>query len=169
MIENPVYLYGNYEMQSPNDGALFHYTKLKNFLDIIKTMTLRSSTLCKMNDLNEANLDGLDWSVDFMMMTKAEKYAREKCSVISFTKNYMTGPICEEGSNHPALWAHYAEDSNGICIVLDKESLLEINEQQLSKLFYKLEPVEYSLHCAPDDKIIQKDYKGVEDFVQSNY
>ena len=169
MIENPVYLYGNYEMQSPNDGALFHYTKLKNFLDIIKTMTLRSSTLCKMNDLNEANLDGLDWSVDFMMMTKAEKYAREKCSVISFTKNYMTGPICEEGSNHPALWAHYAEDSNGICIVLDKESLLEINEQQLSKLLYKLEPVEYSLHCAPDDKIIQKDYKGVEDFVQSNY
>ena len=136
MIENPTYLYGSYELQSPNDGALFHYTKLESFLKIIGTMTLRSSPLCKMNDLNEANIDSLDWDTDFLMMIQAQKYVKEQCSIISFTKNYMTGPICEEGSNHPALWAHYAEDSNGVCIVLDKEELLEINKMQLSKLFY---------------------------------
>ena len=169
MIENPAYLYGSYEMQSLNDGVLFHYTKLDNFLKIIETMTLRSSPLCKMNDLNEANLNSLDWNADFMMMFKAEKYVKEQCSVISFTNNYMTGPICEEGSNHPALWAHYAEDSNGVCIVLDKESLLEINEKKLSKLFYQLGPVDYSIHCAPDDMIMNKHYRDVKDFVRTNY
>lgn len=169
MIENPAYLYGSYELQSPNDGALFHYTKLESFLKIIGTMTLRSSPLCKMNDLNEANIESLDWNTDFLMMIQAQKYVKEQCSIISFTKNYMTGPICEEGSNHPALWAHYAEDSNGVCIVLDKEELLEINKMRLSKLFYKMEPVDYSIYCAPDDEIMNKSYADVKDFVQSNY
>ena len=169
MIENPAYLYGSYEIHSPDDGALFHYTKLESFLKIIETMTLRSSPLCKMNDLNEANLNNLDWNADFMMMFKAEKYVKEQCSIICFTKNYMTGPICEEGSNHPALWAHYAEDSNGVCIVLDKELLLEINKRKLSKLFYKLEPVDYSIHCAPDDRIMNKHYLDIKDFVRTNY
>ena len=169
MIENPAYLYGSYEWQSPNDGALFHYTKLESFLKIIETMTLRSSPLCKMNDLNEANIDNLDWNTDFLMMIQAQKYVKEQCSIISFTKNYMTGPICEEGSNHPALWAHYAEDSNGVCLVLDKEILLEINQKQLSGLFYKMEPVDYNMHCAPDDEIMKKNYSDVKDFVRSNY
>ena len=75
----------------------------------------------------------------------------------------------EEGSNHPALWAHHADDSNGVCIVLDKETLLEINKQQLSVLFYKIESVEYSIHCAPDDEIMKKIYSDVKDFVRSNY
>lgn len=52
----------------------------------------------------------------------------------------MTGPVCEEGSNHPAMWAHYAQDSNGVCIVLDKNALLEKNENALSKVFYRFEP-----------------------------
>lgn len=169
MIENPAYLYGSYEMQTPEDGALFHYTKFESFLKIIETMTLRSSPLCKMNDLNEANLDSLDWNADFMMMVNAEKCVKEQCSIISFTKNYMTGPICEEGSNHPALWAHYAADSNGVCIVLDKETLIEINKKNLSKLFYKLEPVDYSIHCAPDERIMAKSYSDVHDFVRTNY
>ena len=169
MIENPAYLYGTYELQSPVDGALFHYTKLESFMKIIETMTLRSSPLCKMNDLNEANIDSLDWNSDLLMMIQAQKYVKEQCSIISFTKNYMTGPICEEGSNHPALWAHYAEDSNGVCIVLDKAELLEINKKQLSKLFYKMEPINYNIHCVPNDEIIKRSYSDVKDFVRSNY
>ena len=169
MIENPAFLYGSYELPSPVDGDLFHYTKFESFLKIIETMTLRSSPLCKMNDLNEANIDSLDWDTDFLMMIQAQKYVKEQCSIISFTKNYMTGPICEEGSNHPALWAHYAEDSNGVCIVLDKGSLLEINKKQLAKLFYKMAPIDYSIHCAPDDEIMKKSFADVTDFVQSNY
>lgn len=169
MIETPLYLYGNTELPSPDDGALFHYTKFESFLKIIETMTLRSSPLCKMNDLNEASIDSLDWNRDFMLMIKAEKYVKEQCSIISFSKNYMTGPVCEEGSNHPAMWAHYSEDSNGVCIVLDKDALLEANKKQLSQLFFKMEPIRYGLQNAPKQGIEYDYYNGVSDFVQRNY
>ena len=169
MIDTPLYLYGNTECPSPNDGALFHYTKFESFLKILETMTLRSSPLCKMNDLNEATIDSLDWNTDFLMMVKAQRYVKEECSVISFSKNYMTGSICEEGSNHPAMWAHYAQDSYGVCIVLDKSALLEKNENALSRVFNRFEPVEYTLHCAPDGKIVDKQYTDVSAFVQQNY
>ena len=170
MIQFPFYPYGNTEVPTPDDGALFHFTKIKRFLDIIDTMTLRSSPLCGMNDLNEANMDNLDWvALDFMMMYNAQKYIKEQCSVISFSKNYMTGPVCQEGTNHPALWAHYAEDSKGVCIVLDKESLIANNKDLLDKHFYRMESVEYGSHCAPNDIIIEGKYAGVSDFVQHNY
>lgn len=170
MIEHPFYSYGNTEVPTPNDGALFHYTKFQGFLDIIKTMTLRSSPLCKMNDLNEANIDSLDWmALDFMLMASAQKYVKEQCSVISFTKNYMTGHVCQEGTNHPALWAHYAADSSGVCIVLDRNLLIANNKDLLEKQFYRMEPVEYGPHCAPDDKIVEGKYADVSDFVQRNY
>lgn len=169
MIDIPIYLYGNTELPSQNDGALFHYTKFENFLKIIETMTLRSSPLCKMNDLNEANIHSLDWNTDFLMMYNAQEYVKENCSVISFLKNYMTGPICEEGTNHPAMWAHYAENSNGVCIVIDKDIFLNLNRELLMKFFYKIEPVHYSLHCAPDDIIVEGHYESVSEFVQKNY
>lgn len=86
MINTPLYLYGNSELPSPDDGAMFHYTKFERFLKILETMTLRSSPLSKMNDLNEANIDSLDWNTDFLMMVKAYRYVKEQCSVISFLR-----------------------------------------------------------------------------------
>ena len=169
MTETPLYLYGNTELPLLDDGALFHYTKFESLLKILDTMTLRSLPLSKLNDLNEANIDSLDWNQDFMLVFKAEKYVKEQCSIISFSKNYMNGPICEEGSNHPAMWAHYAQDSKGVCIVLDKGNLLENNKKQLSTLFYKLEPVGYSLHNAPKYGIEYESYTDVSDFVRKNY
>ncbi len=169
MIETPLYLYGSYEIPSADDGALFHYTKFESCLKIIESMTLRSSPLYKMNDMNEANINSLDWNKDFLLMMDAEKYVKERCSVISFSKNYMAGGICQEGSNHPAMWAHYAEDSRGVCIVLDKDSLLEKNKELLAQRFHSLEPVNYCLHCAPKGGFEYESYSGVSDFVRRNY
>ena len=67
------------------------------------------------------------------------------------------------------MWAHYAEDSCGVCIVLDKDSLLEKNKDLLAQRFYCLEPVNYSPHCAPKEGIAYESYSGVSDFVWRNY
>ena len=56
MAIDPIYLYGVNTVPEVGDGVLFHYTKFESFLKILESMTLRSSPLCKMNDLNEANL-----------------------------------------------------------------------------------------------------------------
>ena len=57
MIDNPLYLSGITELPEVDDGALFHYTKFDSFIEIIKSMTLKSSPLSKMNDLNEASTE----------------------------------------------------------------------------------------------------------------
>ena len=165
----PIYLYGVNCVPEVGDGALFHYTKFEGFLNILDSMTLRSSPLCKMNDLNEADLSELDWTSDFLMMWNAQDYVRTKCSVISFSQNYEVDFVCREGSNHPALWAHYADDSKGVCIVLDRDSLLEVNKNRLEHVFYKLEDIEYTWNHSPSLKVSEEKYSSVSEFVQKNY
>lgn len=168
VIEHPLFL-NDSELISLNDGTLYHYTSFDSFLKIIETMTLRSSPLCKMNDLNEANLDNLDWNLDSLKMIEAEQYVKEKCSVISFTKNYKIGPICQYGSNHPSMWAHYSDDSNGVCLVLDKKLLNQLNRKSLKGIFHKIEKVKYRYLCSPDDNVMQNIGGTVSEFVQRNY
>ena len=165
----PIYLYGIHCSPEVGDGALFHYTGFDSFIKILESMTLRSSPLCNMNDLNEADLSGLDWNDDFLRMHQAQNYVRTKCSVISFSQNYEVDSVCREGSNHPALWAHYADDSRGACIVLDREALLEVNRDCLQYLFYKLEDVDYTWNQAPSLEVNRERFSTVSEFVQKNY
>ena len=164
----PIYLYGQVP-PTVDDGALFHYTTFDSFIKILETMTLRSSSLSRMNDLNEACLAFVDWSNEFLFYKKAEQYIKEECSVISFTKNYMSHGLCKEGSNHPAMWAHYADNSNGVCIVLNQEVLINNNRELLANYFYKLEDVKYSVDCAPDNRITRRHYNSVSELISKEY
>ena len=137
----PCYRYGLDQVPEVGDGTLYHYTKFDSFLKILDSMTLRSSPLSKMNDLNEADLSGIDWSKEFLVMYNAQKYIRTQCSVISFSQNYEVESICREGANNPAMWAYYAENSGGVCIVLDRDALIENNHDSLKDVFYVLEDV----------------------------
>lgn len=165
----PLYLYGSYEVPEVGDGALFHYTKFKGLLAILETMTLRSSPLSRMNDLNEADLSGLNWNRDFLFMNNAQSYVRNKCSVISFSQNYEYDSVCHEGSNHPALWAHYAQDSEGACIVLDKNALIDVNQDHLGNLFYRLEDVKYTCDHNPRLGVMDEKYADISEFIHANY
>lgn len=165
----PMYLYGTNSVPQVGDGSLFHYTKFESFLKILETMTLRSSPLCKMNDLNEADLSGIDWSRHFLFINDAQNYIRTQCSVISFTQNYEIGSVCREGANHPAMWAHYADNSEGVCIVLHKDAIIENNSDRLKEVFYKLEKVDYTCNHAPEIDIIPEDYSNASDIVRKHY
>ena len=169
MIETPAYPYGTSEIPASNDGALFHFTRFESFIRIMETMTLRSSPLSEMNDLNEACLAFVDWDKEFRFYKDAENHIKDECSVISFTRNYMTDGGCQEGSNHPAMWAHYGDNSNGVCIVFDQESLVENNKELLSNYFHKLEDINYLINCSPDDSITNAEYTSISDFVSKNY
>ena len=167
MIETPFYSVGMCDLPSIDDGSLFHYTSFDSFMEIMKSMTLRSTPLCRMNDLNEASLDGIQWD-NIMMPINAERYVKNECSVICFSKNYLYNTNCQEGSNHPALWAHYADNSKGVCIVLDRKSLLEINNDLFLSCFCRLEPVKYDFYCAPDVPLMNE-RMSVSEFVKQYY
>lgn len=169
MLERPIYLYGTSAVPEVGDGALYHYTKFESFLNILDTMTLRSSPLSRMNDLNEVDISGLNWNSDFSLMMSAQDYIRNKCSIISFSQNYDVDSGVQEGSNHPALWAHYADNANGVCIVIDKDAFLESNREKLNNKFHRLENVQYTQLHFPDDTVVDRQYSSVSELVQLNY
>lgn len=106
---------------------------------------------------------------NFNVMYNANKDIKEKCHIISFSQNYGIPDFEQEGTNHPAMWAHYADNSNGVCIVIDKEAFIYKNDCVLSQYFYKFEDVEYSQFNTPKDKDINFQVKTPEEFIEKNW
>lgn len=169
LTELPAYLYHNAELPERGDGALFHYTKFESFLKILEDLTLLPSSFGKLNDMNEGNVSNMNMNVNFMVMYNAEKFIKERCHILSFSQNYDEYEIVQEGTNHPAMWAHYAENSNGVCIVIDKDAFIKKNKVILESHFYKFEDVEYSLFNTPDDNDIDYNAKTPEEFIKNNW
>ena len=165
----PAYLYHNIELPERGDGALFHYTKFESFLKILEDLTLLPSSFGKLNDMNEGNVNNMNLNRNFNVMFDAEKYIQERCHILSFSQNYDEYGFCQEGTNHPAMWAHYAEDSRGVCIVIDKETFIRKNQAVFNSHFYQFEDVEYSIFNTPKDDEIDYSAKTPEQFIRDNW
>ncbi|MBQ7361770.1 MAG: DUF2971 domain-containing protein [Bacteroidaceae bacterium] len=165
----PAYLYGNEELPYKGDGVLFHYTKFEKFKLIMKDLTLLPSSFERLNDMNEGNVHNMNLSQNFMVMYNTDKYIKEKCRIICFTQNYDINGFGQEGTNHPAMWAHYADNSSGVCIVIDKEAFISKNKDILENHFYKFEDVEYNLFNTPDDEKINFEVETEQEFIKINW
>ena len=104
-----------------------------------------------------------------MVMYNAEKFIKEKCHLLCFSQNYDICGFGHEGTNHPAMWAHYAENSKGVCIVIDKEAFIKKNKAILDSHFYKFEDVEYGLFNTPKDVEIKYEANTPEEFIMNNW
>lgn len=165
----PAYLYGNEELPYKGDGVLFHYTKFEKFKLIMEDLTLLPSSFERLNDMNEGNVHNMNLSQNFMIMYNTDKYIKEKCRIICFSQNYDIKGFGQEGTNHPAMWAHYADNSNGVCIVIDKEAFISKNKDIFENHFYKFEDVEYNLFNTPDDEKIDFDAETEQEFIKKNW
>lgn len=155
LTKYPLYLYGHEEFPRQGDGALFHFTKTSKLKAIMNDLTLKPSSFEGLNDMNEGNVHNMGLSNNFKVMFAADEYIKKHCHIISFSQNYDIHGYGIEGTNHPAMWAHYADNSNGVCIVIDKASFIERNKSIFEQYFYKFEDVEYDMFNTPkEDKII---------------
>ena len=157
------------ELPLRGDGALFHYTKMESFLKILDDMTLLPSSFGNLNDMNEGNVSNMNMNENFMVMYNAEKYIKECCHILSFSQNYDICGLGHEGTNHPAMWAHYAENSNGVCIVIDKEAFVKKNKEILDTHFYQFEDVDYDIFNTPNDDKINYEAETPEEFIKNNW
>ena len=165
----PMYLYYNNELPFRGDGALFHFTSWENFKSIMCDLSLLPSSFGNLNDLNEANVNNMSMNENFMVMYDAERYIKERCRLLCFTQNYEINGIGQEGTNHPAMWAHYADNSNGVCIVIDKAEFIKRNWQILEAHFHQFEDVSYNTLNTPDDEEIDYKSETPEDFIKNNW
>ena len=165
----PIYLYHHEELPYRGDGALFHFTKFESFLKILEDMTLLPSSFGNLNDMNEGDVNNMNMNNNFLVMYNAEKYIKDRCRILSFSQNYDIGGFGQEGTNHPAMWAHYAENSNGVCIVLDKDAFVKKNKEVLGKHFYKFEDIVYDIFNTPNDEVINYKANTPEEFIMNNW
>ena len=94
----------------------YHYTKFCSALKILNSMTLLFHKLKDMNDINE--LYRPLYFEDFSDKSRAKREL-ECFQQISLTQD---GRL--RGFDIPAMWGHYAEDGNGVCLILDKEKVI---------------------------------------------
>ena len=138
---------------------LFHYTKAESFESIIKTQELWFNNIYKTNDPYEnkkfdfysksekKDITGeyikIDEDVDDAQVWFFQQLNRIKNRIvktISFCCGiYNFNPLDENnrpGYFYPRMWAQYADNSKGVCLIFDKQKLLEELRRVLEKNYY---------------------------------
>lgn len=96
---------------------LYHYTSWCAAMKIIASKTLKFGKLQHMNDVNEAHRwifyePGVD-------LSSIKEELNRYCQISLVNDNKP-----RSGYNIPAMWGHYAEKGNGVCLVFDKQKLM---------------------------------------------
>lgn len=160
-----MYLYGNTMLPSLDDGFLYHFTSAKSLMKILKNMTLKLSTFENLNDLNEKEIKFV--LQDWLHGLEIKKFIAKNCKLISFSQNFQWEKgFCECGCNHPRMWAQYADNNKGACIVINENKLIKQNRNKLNSLFWKIENVKYKPYMTNESPV---ESDKPESFVKENY
>jgi hypothetical protein len=129
---------------------LYHFTKAETaLLYIIPNQKLKLSSFLDSNDPKENKTFGY-WSIfqdcdEFKLHTiksAFEHFLKESCKHLCFSNDYLEKNrntyFRRNGYKHPTMWAHYADNSRGICLVLDKKKFINQNQNLLyQRIKYK--------------------------------
>lgn len=104
---------------------LYHYTSMDNSIKILLSDTLLFSSLQNLNDINELYrppyFDTFNEEVVKAAYDEINKYQQ-----ISLTHDDKKKRL---GFDIPAMWGHYGERGNGVCIVFNKKRLIDVLPQ----------------------------------------
>jgi hypothetical protein len=119
--------------EPPGLKYVYHYTRWERLLDIMET-GLRLGPLAQMNDPRESK----DWLPNLLIQgatlpdetamiaeEEAQDYKR-KIRVAAFCLDQLFGNMDDHGRRgyaRPRMWAQYADNHRGVCIVLDRAGL----------------------------------------------
>lgn len=150
---------------SKGDGLLYHYTKRDSFFKILESLCLKPSRFVNLNDLNEGGFFSL-YNMDAFRHFEVKRIIEEDCSMISFVHSNDSNEIPQCGTNRPSMWAYYANNSDGVCFVIDEKKFIEKNRQLIEKYWGHIEDVDYQ-YINTKSEIIQKN--TAEDTIKTNY
>ena len=160
-----MYRYGINILPSLDDKFLYHFTSAESLMKILENMTLKLSSFEHLNDLNEKEIKFV--LQDWLHGLEIKKFITKNCKLISFSRNFeLEKGFCECGCNHPRMWAQYAENNKGACIVINENKLIQHNNNYLNELFWKIENVEYEPYMTNENPV-ESDVP--ESFVKKNY
>lgn len=133
----------NPRFPTSNDKYLYHFTTAESLMKILESMSLRLSEFKNLNDLNETN-PCCNWNDHGLSKIKIHKYIEEQCKLLCFSQNYWENNRIYSGINHPRMWAQYAGNNTGACIIIDEPLFIERNKKILRGKSYIIDNVEYT-------------------------
>ncbi len=145
---------------------LYHYTGPEKLFKILTNMHLKFSRFDNLNDLNEIEVNFQ--ITDFNLELNIQDYILKNCGLVSFTKDHIIDEKVEEwGINHARMWAQYADNNKGACLVLNEEKLIKKNPKLRECKFFTIEDVVYDIwtlsgiqeHSVDSETVILNNYK----------
>lgn len=113
-----------------NNEYLYHFTSSENLIRILETMSLKLSDFKKLNDLNENNIPHY-YFINGRRLAQTKNYIKNHCKILCFSQDYLYKHRLLSGINHPRMWAQYAQNSTGACIIINENLFLKQNENIL--------------------------------------
>lgn len=114
---------------------------------IVQSLQLKTSDFSNLNDLNETNIC-CEWDDCGLNKINIQKFILDHCRLISFSQNYkedINNSFIQNGCNHPRMWAQYANNNSGACIIINEQRFIEENQTLLKNKFFKFDDVIYKL------------------------
>lgn len=157
--------------QINSEEYLYHYTTIEKAYKILYYDTLRFSNICSTNDIFEQKPKILFESLDVENIKKASKVSdylskeREKLKILCFskdleldsdlykkmcnnlTKDQIRANVIGRGFALPRMWAQYAANNEGTCLIINKKKL--INLMNVQSIIYTSLSVEYTDSYSP--------------------
>jgi hypothetical protein len=134
-------------------------------MQILESMTLKMSSFENLNDLNEKEVNFIlqDWQKGL----EIQEYILANCQLISFSQNFTkNNKFCECGCNHPRMWAQYADNNKGACVVINEKRFIEKNKSILNSIFWKIDNVKYEPDIYNENLT---DFLNPKHFLEKNY
>lgn len=109
------------EVKKIYDGNyLFHFTNFESALKIIATHSLKFGDFNNMNDIAEVKRDLLGDISESMIEEEMRKYKSISMTLDTPERGFFINP----------LWGHYAQKGNGVCLMFDKDKLINQYQRQ---------------------------------------
>ena len=116
---------------------LYYYTSDKTFFEMLNNLRIKTSRFNDVNDLDEANLDYLGGY--WLKTHKIREFVNNICRFVSFVHDE---PLIE-GTSHPRMWSQYANNNKGVCLILNREKILNECNKSFSDDLFKIGNIQY--------------------------
>ena len=132
-----------------NTEKLYHYTTFESAIKILQSRTLLFGRLKDMNDINELYRPlAFDFHPNHRNEYNEEVYAKMELDFSKYQQISLTRDWIRNGFDIPAMWGHYANKGNGVCLVFDKKLFLKrIEEDKGQRAIF--DEVQYSTNYSP--------------------
>lgn len=120
-----------------------HYTSAEKLFLILSSMKLKFSSYENLNDLNESEVNFQISNLHLSATIKDEIV--KSCKILSFTIDSFNknGFLKTWAIDHPRMWAQYADNNKGACIVFDETKLIETNPELKNRKKFRIGNVKY--------------------------